>query len=64
MSIVTLDLILPKGFLNTISSRTSIPAVFDGMRGYKTWKDEFIAKENGKLVNKGRVWNDDETVHD
>ena len=46
--------------------RGSTPAVMDGMNGFKTWRDTFLYKdpETGKVIEKDRIWNDEEEVKD
>ena len=45
--------------------RGTVPYVFEGMRGFKTYKETFIVKdEDGNYKEIAKIWNDEETVHD
>ena len=44
--------------------RGSKQGTFDGMRGYKTWKDTYIIKENGVYKTIDRTWDDSQEIFD
>ena len=54
-----------KGSLFSFGRGTKL-GTFDGMRGYKTYKDEFIIKDpetkQYKVIQ--RIWNDEDFIQD
>ena len=40
------------------------PVVFDGMRGFKTYKETFIVKVDNGYITVPKTWNDEDEIYD
>ena len=52
-----------KGSLFTFGRGTK-RVVFEGTRGFKTWKDTFIVKEDGKYTTVEKNWEDEDEIYE
>ncbi len=64
MNIIMWEIVFGKKGSLFGSGRGTRRVIFDGTRGYKTWKDTYIVKENGIYKTVEKTWSDEDEIYD